>query len=142
MGKRCAMCRRGHQTGPFIWPRQQVAWVPIVLICAGAAVLPAQLGASAAKVGAGAPFEAIATLSNKIPIRGEVDDTSCNVEEVERANTQQVRPRTESHHLCRDGANWALRAHGCVVGMPNATCSYLECSCPRVVGVVCLDAAS
>ena len=38
------------------------------------------------------PLESLipALSSLHTPVRGEVDDTSCNVEEVERANSQQV----------------------------------------------------
>jgi hypothetical protein len=71
------------------------AVVMCALACGAGAASASQLGGGGAGVGGGWRGEP-GMFANPPPLfRGSVDDTSCNVEEVERANTQQVRRRCE-----------------------------------------------
>jgi hypothetical protein len=71
--------------------RPQRIWAAsAVLLCAVVGLQRAGCGVAAAAPGGGGGSYT-AGLPPILPVRGELDDTSCNVEEVERANSQQVR---------------------------------------------------
>ena len=91
---RVLTCSVGGHRLPSAAMGGAAAVVMCALACGAGTASASQLGGGGVEAGGwrGEP----GMFANPPPLfRGSVDDTSCNVEEVERANTQQVRRRCE-----------------------------------------------